>query len=373
MSIRNFLLTTILSSLFIAIPVFADLPTHSVADNSYIIQTTYYVSPDGNDQNLGTTKSTPKKTIKAALSLAQPGDRVYLLPGDFYEDIKTVRDGEADAPIQIQGSKNAILHGKSSSRVVQIFHNHIHLRGFIIDGLTGDGAIKENYKDILVWVQGTEPMQGPQGFVARAMYFRNAGGECMRLRYFVTQAEIFSNTFYNCGVYDFRFKAGSKNGEAIYIGTAPEQWANGKNPTADADESSYNWIHDNKIRTNGNECVDIKEGSSFNLVENNRCLKQKDSHSAGFDSRGDNNTFRYNESYSNNGAGVRLGGDVVNGRQYGIGNEVYGNILHDNGHAGVKVMAAPQAKICDNTLYNNAKGDFYGANGAYYAPAQSCN
>ena len=48
----------------------------------------------------------------------------------------------------------------------------------------------------------------------------------------------------------------------------------------------------NRIETNGNECVDIKEGASFNAVEDNDCSDQRDSESGCYDPRGNENTFR---------------------------------------------------------------------------------
>ena len=49
----------------------------------------------------------------------------------------------------------------------------------------------------------------------------------------------------------------------------------------------------NRIETNGNECVDIKEGSSGNVVDSNLCSAQLDAHSGCFNARGDGNTFWY--------------------------------------------------------------------------------
>lgn len=43
---------------------------------------------------------------------------------------------------------------------------------------------------------------------------------------FVENANIESNTISDCGIYDYRFGAGSKNGEGIYIGTACAQVEN---------------------------------------------------------------------------------------------------------------------------------------------------
>ncbi|CAN5574220.1 hypothetical protein BH20ACT18_BH20ACT18_07020 [soil metagenome] len=48
--------------------------------------------------------------------------------------------------------------------------------------------------------------------------------------------------------------------------------------------------------TKGNECVDVKENSSKNLVESNRWTGQKDKEAGGFDSRGNGNTFCYSRA-----------------------------------------------------------------------------
>ena len=159
------------------------------------------------------------------------------------------------------------------------------------------------------------------------------------------------------------------NGEGIYIGTAPEQRSDGKNPTSDPDESSSNWIHDNIFDTQGNECVDIKEGSSGNIVENNKCTGQKDAESGGLDARGSNNIFRFNEVYANVGAGVRLGGDAS---QDGIDNDVYQNTIKDNKNGGIKFQRKPQGKICGNTMSGNTSGNAVGTFASSFTPTKAC-
>lgn len=57
----------------------------------------------------------------------------------------------------------------------------------------------------------------------------------------------------------------------------------------------------------------------------------------GLDARGDSNIFRYNTCVKNLGAGVRIGGHNIDGKQYGENNEVYGNILQDNEYGGIKI------------------------------------
>lgn len=51
--------------------------------------------------------------------------------------------------------------------------------------------------------------------------------ECVRLKNFVVEAEITGNTIKYCGVYDFAYGDGGKNGEGIYIGTSSTQVSRG--------------------------------------------------------------------------------------------------------------------------------------------------
>src|SRR5690606_39096740 len=46
----------------------------------------YFVSPDGNDGNAGTSASRPWKTIAKANATLQPGDTVYLRGGTYNDD-----------------------------------------------------------------------------------------------------------------------------------------------------------------------------------------------------------------------------------------------------------------------------------------------
>jgi hypothetical protein len=241
------------------------------------------------------------------------------------------------------------------------------LEGFTIDGLWGAPSSKRGYREKLLYAVGTQPRDGVSGLRVLRMTFKNGGGECLRLRYFARHNEVAYSRFFGCGVHDFKFKGGKRNGEGIYIGTAPEQRSNGINPTADVDGSNDNWIHHNSFDTQGNECVDIKEGASGNIVEHNICTGQRDSKSAGFDVRGINNVVRYNESYGNRGAGIRLGGDTP---ADGVDNAVYGNYFHDNRAGGVKLIRKQQASLCGNRVENNRGGKVVG--GARLDPTVAC-
>lgn len=328
----------------------------------------YYVSPSGDDTKDGLSDITALRTIQKAIILAQPGETINLADGVYFQDFISKRSGTKDAPIIIRGTKKAILKGGGGGRVIEINHDNIVLDGFTVDGSHSASKKAESYRDKLIYALGKEKLDGVNGFKIKNMDIKNAGGECIRLRYFARENEIVNNLITNCGVVDFKFDGGGKNGEGIYIGTAPEQLKDGKNPTSDPDQSNKNWIHDNVIDTQGNECVDIKEASSGNIVENNKCTGQKDPESAGLDSRGSGNIFRNNQIFGCLGAGVRLGGDAKND---GINNIVSANTIRDNKNGGVKVMRSPQT-ICGNTVTNCDKGICVGDFGKKFNPISKC-
>lgn len=307
--------------------------------------------------------------IQKAVDAALPGDTIELLPGEYYQDVITKKDGLPDQPITIYGPKSSIVRGAGNSRIFEINHSYITLDGFTVDGRFRAAAEKSAYRDKLIYITGVVPEKVLSHIKIVNLDIKNAGGECVRLRYLIQNSEIAYNSILTCGVSDFEFNDGGKNGEGIYIGTAPEQLKDGKNPTAKVDHSDNNWIHHNVFDTQGNECVDIKEGSSFNLIENNQCTGQKDVNSGGMDSRGNDNIFRYNEIYDNLGAGVRLGGDNNN---EGINNQVYGNKIINNQSGGISFQRLPQGQICGNEMRDNAKGDSVGSYGDEFYPEKKC-
>ena len=304
----------------------------------------YFVSPQGNDDHSGQHWEQPYRSVQKALQAAQAGDRITLLAGEYWEDVRTVRSGAPDTPIWIIGSNGATLKGAGASRVVEINHSYIALMNLAIDGKIGSGKRTEDYRDKLIYIMG-QNTSGVTGVILFGLDLRNAGGECVRLKYFAHHNEIAHSRIRNCGVWDFKFNQGGKNGEGVYIGTAPEQLD--RNPSLDPDASNGNWVHHNYFDTQGNECVDIKEGASYNMIEHNECTGQQDPNSAGLDARGSHNVFRFNLVWGNRGAGIRLGGDSPSD---GIHNEVYGNTLRDNEYSGLKIMTKPQSAICGNTV-----------------------
>ena len=332
----------------------------------------YHVAPDGDNSNSGMSVSSPFRHIQHALQLAQPGDTIHLAPGNYYQDVYTVRDGEPGKPITITGTREASVHGQASNRIFQVHHDYHNLIGFTIDGLRRGqspdrmGAFREK----LLYVIGYDVRDGVNNLRVLNMTFRNAGEECLRFKYFATDNEVAYSTFQDCGIWDFVFHAHGVVGEAVYIGTSSKQWD--INLTIEPDITARNHVHHNIIDTQGNECVEAKEGTEYNLIEYNICTGQKDPNSGGIVSRGKGNIIRYNEIHGSVGAGVRLGGHLVDGVQYGVENEAYGNIISGNQAGGVKILVDGQGKICGNRLWDNLGGATSGTFADSYDPAAPC-
>lgn len=120
----------------------------------------------------------------------------------------------------------------------------------------------------------------------------------------------------------------------------------GSADNVEADICRDNHIHHNTFRTYGNECVDVKEGSTNNLIEHNVCEQQQDANSGCFGLRGSENTVRWNEIAECLGAGVRVGGDDG----FGEGNNIYGNTIKNAEAGGFNVMSPKQGVVCENEL-----------------------
>ncbi|CAM9369728.1 unnamed protein product [Ascophyllum nodosum] len=159
------------------------------------------------------------------------------------------------------------------------------LQGFSVDGKVGDGSDSEDYIKKCVYVDGEDSEL--DGFVMEGLSIKNCGDECVRLKNRVVNAEILENTIESCGVHHTLFESEGKNGEGIYIGTSSSQLDDDELP----DNCVDNLIEGNVI-TNGIECVDIKEGSTNNIVQGNLCFDHIDENSGCINIRGDDNIIR---------------------------------------------------------------------------------
>lgn len=69
--------------------------------------TQYYVSPNGNDSNSGTSRSDPFKDLKYASGLLKPGYTLHVLPGTYTTNINLKYHGQINNYINIIGEDGA--------------------------------------------------------------------------------------------------------------------------------------------------------------------------------------------------------------------------------------------------------------------------
>jgi hypothetical protein len=109
----------------------------------------YFVSPSGSDTNGDGSIGNPWQTITFAIDYIQPGDALYLRNGAYHEQLITVRDGIASAPITIAGytGETAVVDGsgvETGNNGCLISHSYIILRDFSVRNWRDDGiAIRD--------------------------------------------------------------------------------------------------------------------------------------------------------------------------------------------------------------------------------------
>lgn len=300
---------------------------------------TIHVSPAGSDKAAGTDQQ-PLQSLQRALELAETGDTIQLADGTYAGKVKTRLGG-----VTLVGSAKAIISAPSE-RALEILHDKTVLRGLTIEKC-----------DIGVWVYGASDC------LLEDLTVRDIDGEGLRIKNQACRNVIRRCRFERMGRTGFHVAAGKKNGEGVYIGTAPEQRSKNQPPNV-PDQCRANIVEDCTFQTEAAEAVDLKEDSEENIVR--RCTGEgsRDPDGPIFGSRGDRNHFEDCLATGGAGHGFRFGGDTVRQRTYGQPQDrTYGmnNILRrcraeGNAYYGAALMVLPQDVDDTNQFTNNAKG-----------------
>ena len=91
----------------------------------------FYLSPQGNDAHPGTERQ-PWQTLQHAVTMAQPGDTIFLKVGNYLEEVHLNRSGGPKTPITIAaapGEKVTVL-----SLLVEPGVSHLQLKDFSVKG-----------------------------------------------------------------------------------------------------------------------------------------------------------------------------------------------------------------------------------------------
>ena len=389
-------------------------PTNPAPDPSPTDYTIFVDPNDGNDGNDGATASTAFATVQHALNNCAAGDHIRLSPGVYREDVQTAVSGTQQDPIIISGPRSAVFQGEANgaSRPFEVNHEWYTFLDFTFNGLRdndenndghgndwndatdvlssnqspGSNNKNDAYADKLLYIIGDDEGSRTvrRGIVLRRIWFMNCSGEAVRFKYHYEDCEVDSCVFIHVGISQFRSDfpgvdtnwpndLHSKSGECIYIGSAPEQLTGSaiavdpQNPTTQERDTQRDegpmdictvWVHDCIMASYGNEAVDIKEGSTGCIIEDNVCFHQMDPQSAAYGIRGSGNTIRNNAAILSLGAGIRPGGDTITAGTFGENNTITGNQLIENWHSQLKLEGDNQAQICGNKF----RSDFVAAN-----------
>ena len=309
------------------------------------------IAPETSNVECTQTLST-SDDIQQVLDQAKPSDVICLSGGTYspQETLTIKTSGENDHPITLRSApgQHAIIDGPDSDPALELQQaNWWSLTDLEITG-----------SDILLRLNESSDNE-----ITRSV-FHDAGGECIRFRDQSQRNRFTDNVVYTCGLQGFNVEEGHKNGEGLYIGTAPEQR---KRIDGALDHSNNNIVERNWFRTDGSEAVDIKEDSEQNIVRNNVGIGSKDPDGGIFGARGDNNQFLNNTAIGGTGAGFRAGGDDVSkgehgqpsDRVYGKNNIFRDNVAQGNEGYGYRFMTWPQDVDCTNTGSDNGDGLFY--------------
>eukprot|EP00903_Cladosiphon_okamuranus_P017845 g16423.t1 len=315
------------------------------------------VANDSSDDGGSSSRSIESSEVQDAINNASPGDTIRIPEGTHEIGLTTTVSGTEENPITLtcesDNRDDCVLKGNGNARVLEILHSWWIIEEFTIDGRESN----DEYKEQLIFVQGSgepEEVNGVEtaltGVTIRGMNLRNAGRECIRIRYFVTNSVVDENLIGPCGIEDFVLENnGNSNGEGVYIGTALTQIDDKGDDYPQVDQCSGIVVMNNRIETQGSEGVDIKEGSYNNIIYRNEISGQMDVDAGGVSLRGDNNVVYYNRMVDGEGTCIRIGGDDYDSIDYGRNNEVYVNEFDSCRYSAIKVNEAPQT-ICENVV-----------------------
>ncbi len=180
--------------------------------------------------------------LAAALANATAGEVIDLRPGTYRGNFVVTRSGTASSPIQICGPRTAVLDGGTTQSGYTL---HISHASYVsVSGLT----IRGGQKGVVV--------DRSQDVTLNALDVGEVGDEGIHLRNDSSFDLVEHCVVHDTGLVHPYF------GEGFYIGTAHRNWLH------DApDASTHDELRDDASFATTAEGVDIKEGTSYGLID----------------------------------------------------------------------------------------------------------
>jgi hypothetical protein len=185
--------------------------------------------------------------LKQALSSASPGRVIVLGAGTYAGQFVAKVSGTQQAPITLCGPREAVIDGGETKLGYSLYLNAVdwwRVLGFSIQGGQKGLVADHAHHDL---IQG--------------LYVHEIGDEAIHLRVFSTDNVVDGNVVRNTGLNNKKF------GEGLYVGTAHSNWC--KYTNCNPDNSDRNVLRNNDIANTTAENIDIKEGTTAGVIENN--------------------------------------------------------------------------------------------------------
>lgn len=325
----------------------------------------YFVSPDGNDGNAGTSASRPWKTIAKANATLQPGDTVYLRGGTYNDDpIRPSRSGTSSAPIRYvayQGERPVLTSGKKDGLAPAI---DLTGRSYIvIDGVHVDGQ--------RAWpnarVKHFAEFSNTSYSVIQNSHFQYANGwHGVRMVEGSHHNRFLNNYVDYVGTWDDG--TGQDSGDVFQIkGGAHHNLVAGNVFRRGAHNlmqirANYNVVRDNVFDNDWSDVLgagkggrNLTLGGTRNLFENNVVRKSSEAidepDNAGMKTEGASNIVRRNFIFSNRHEGITS--EAYGGMLRIENNRIYHNTFYDNGGPAWGVWLYPSGELIRGNVFKN--------------------
>lgn len=346
-----------------------------------------YVAPDGDDGNPG-TENEPINTIMTALDMVEPGQTIYLKPGEYRGRVATIHSGEPENPITITGPKDAVIRPSKGVdekhwNPIVIQHSHYRLTGVTINGLHTPDApeqVDSYVKRLLKVTPRPESSEYVEDVVIAPHGIGNSQTQLINV---IRAKNCEFGPFKMIGPAGVEYLYGDKvshQGEILYIGSPLQVYADGADGYFwdEYDKTRNIHIHhiDNSEGYHHSEIVDCKDGTENITIEyctdaggsrNNEPYSAQSVHM-----RGHNCTVRWNRLADGAGNGIEVykpgsnelypefGFDERVVDRIAIENEIYGNEIRDFEKKAIAFDEGTrdaQRRVCGNDIRGDTNGE----------------
>ena len=273
--------------------------------------------------------------LRIALAGAGPGTVITLADGDYQGEFFATASGTEQAPVWLCGGGAAVLRGFGIDQGAVL-----HLQQVAQWRLVGFG-VREGQKGVLA--------DGVTASVLQDLTVTDIGNEGVHLRTGSSGNVIRGLTVSSTGLREEKF------GEGIYVGSAVSNWC--QISDCGPDRSDGNLIVGNVISNTAAESIDIKEGTTGGVVQDNVFdgAGMRADADSWVDVKGNGWVVRDNHGTSARGSGFEVHQQAPG---WGLGNVFDGNTADVRGPGyGFELRPIADNRVtCSNSAVSAARG-----------------